>query len=86
MNQLLPLKKLLSIVSTTKLVLLSISVFQCLRDDFCFSQCVAKQNNLSHDMIEMFKADEAKFEKLFNSCFNKMTKKEHDVSLEPHES
>ena len=37
-------------------------------------------------MIEMFKADEAKFEKLFNSCFNKMTKKEHDVSLELQES
>ena len=61
-------------------------MFQCLRDDFTFSQCVASQNNLCQDLIEMFKADETMFDKLFKSCYNKMTKKEHDISRELSEN
>ena len=56
-----------------------------MRDDFEFSQVVATQNNLSSDLIDLFKSNPAKFEELFKSCYNKMTEKEHDVSVEMNE-
>ena len=56
-----------------------------MRDDFEFSQVIATQNNLSSDLIDLFKSNPAKFEELFNNSYNKKTQKEHDISLEMNE-